>query len=55
MTNFENIKSMTAEEFFNFVCGLHLDTCSCPAESQCGEYDSCKDAFVAWLNKEKNT
>ncbi len=53
MTNLEYIKSMTAEEFFNFVYDLELYKCNgCPAKNRCGEYNSCEDAFVGWLNSE---
>ena len=54
MTNFEHIKAMTAEEFFDFVYDLELYKCNgCPTKSQCDKYSSCSEAFVAWLNKEK--
>ena len=54
MTNFEHIKTMTAEEFFDFVYDLELYKCNgCPAKRKCGEeYDSCTKAFVGWLNSE---
>lgn len=52
MTNFEYIKSMTAEELFEFLCDISLDQCVCPCKEVCGQYDSCKDCFMDWLNKE---
>jgi hypothetical protein len=53
MTNFEYIKSMTAEQFFDFVYDLELYKCNgCPVKSKCGGYDSCTEAFIEWLNTE---
>lgn len=58
MTNFEHIKSMTEKEFFEFVLDMELYKCNgCPAKPDCGKYDSCPDAFIAWLRddyKENN-
>ena len=52
MTNFAYIKSMTAEELFEFLCDISLDQCVCPCKGVCGQYDSCEDCFMDWLNKE---
>ena len=58
MTNFDYIKSMSAREFFDFVCDLELYKCNgCPAKDKCDEnngYEGCSDVFVSWLNSEKD-
>lgn len=53
MTNFDHIKAMSEEQFFDFVYDLELYKCNgCPAKPRCGGYYSCEDAFVAWLKEE---
>jgi hypothetical protein len=56
MTNFEKIKSMTAEEFTDFIYDLNSLECNgCPAKGKCGKYYSCEEAFMGWLNSEFNS
>lgn len=52
MTNFEYIKTMNEEQFTDFMHDISLDRCWCPAKNDCGSYNSCDDAFIAWLKSE---
>ena len=52
MTNFEYIKSMNEDQFVDFMQEVNLDKCWCPNKSNCALYNSCDDAFVAWLKSE---
>ena len=54
MTNFEYIKTMTENMFYEFITHnqINLDQCDCPARNICGAYDSCEAAFIAWLKAE---
>ena len=52
MTNFEYIMTMNEEEFTDFMLETNLNKCWCPNKSDCNLYDSCSEAFVAWLKNE---
>ena len=53
MTNFEYIRAMTEEDFANFMIETSLNNCWCKAKGICSKYNSCFDAFVAWLKSER--
>ena len=55
MTNFEKIKSMSIEEFaefvgFNNVCDYVQDY----HKEWCSKYPDCKNCIIDWLNSETN-
>lgn len=52
MTEFEYIKAMDEDAFVNFMQQTSLDQCWCPATNICHEYNTCSDAFKAWLKSE---
>lgn len=52
MTNIEYIRSLNEKELFDFLFWLCLEKCFCPAKKNCGQYRSCEEAFIAWLNEE---
>lgn len=52
MTNFEYIKAMNEEEFKDFILDTNLDKCWCPNKHNCHLYDTCDEAFIAWLKSE---
>ena len=52
MTNLEYIRSLNEEELFKFLYSINLDQCECPARLLCGNYNSCDEAFKAWLMEE---
>jgi hypothetical protein len=52
MTNFEYIKTMNEKQFTEFMYETNLDKCWCEAKSTCHLYNSCSEAFEAWLKSE---
>lgn len=51
-TNADRIRAMSDEELFDFLYTIDLSVCCCPARSECRKFDSCKEAFCAWLRQE---
>lgn len=56
MTNFEHIKQLSTEDFFDFLATVNLDRCRCPADisvcSKCVCSNPCETAMIKWLNSE---
>lgn len=50
VTNADKIRNMTDEELYDFISGIDIYRCTCPAKSICDE-ESCEVNFIKWLKQ----